>query len=147
MEGQKSNPFGELRVNLTEFEMVYNLLVSGRIHERHRFVAGNALLPVNRKTLHAAIGLILIFCAVFPLVEPILGWNNNIFVTGHDTESTLALVILLLELVLALAGALVFLLAVFRVIERILEKSLLLTSESGFRIAVPDLSPPVPLRI
>lgn len=127
--------------------MVYNLFVSGCKHERRRHLAEDTFLPVNRRALHAAIGLILIFCVVFPLVEPILGWNNNIFVTGHDTESTLALVILLLELVLALAGALVFLLAVFQVIDRILEKSLSVTSESDFRIAVPDLSPPVPLRI
>lgn len=117
------------------------------IHERHGCLAAGKFLSMNRKTVHAAIGLILIFCVVVPLVEPILGWNNNIFVTGHDAESTLAVVMLLVELVLALAAILVSLLSVFRVIDRILKESLPPTSELGFRIAVSDLSPPVPLRI
>ncbi len=102
---------------------------------------------MNRKALHVAIGLILIFCIVVPFVEPALGWDNNIFVTGQDTESTVAVVVLLMELVLALAGILIFVLAVFRVIDRIREKFLLLTFESSFGILILNVSPPVPLRI
>lgn len=126
---------------------MYNLLVSGWTHERRGHGVANTFLPANRKTLHAAVSLILLFCVVVPFVEPLLGCNNNIFVTGQDTESNLAFVILLFELVLALAGILALFLPVFQVIDRILDKYLPLASESGFCIAVPDLSPPVPLRI
>ena len=127
--------------------MVYNLLVIGRGHERGRQAVQETFLPVSREAFHLAIALILLICVICPFIEPTFGWNNNIFLTGNDAESTLALVALLLELVLALAGVSLVLLRKLQGKGFIVKKRSTPTSESVFAIVIPDLSPPVPLRI
>ena len=102
---------------------------------------------MSRRVFQAVIALILVICLVCPFVEMALGWDSSIFTTGHDSESTLAVIILLFELVLALAGVLVFLIPNIQVKESVVEKYQRLTSDPSFRIAIPDASPPVPLRI
>src|SRR5881397_3699603 len=59
---------------------------------------------MNRKTLHILLGLVLVACLVCPYVEFAIGWNDTIFTTGCDTESSVAVVMLLVGLVLALAA-------------------------------------------
>jgi hypothetical protein len=86
-------------------------------------------------------------CAVSPFVESAVGSDNNIFLTGYDTESTLAVVMLLLELALSLASLLILFCPSIRVNERVVTKHLRLSSDFGFRITILDTSPPVPLRI
>jgi hypothetical protein len=102
---------------------------------------------MNRKAFHAALGLILISCLVCPFVELAIGWNDTIFCTGYDTESLIAVVVLLFELALALASATVFLVASSRKTEPLVVRHLVLVFGSGFDILLPDNSPPIPLRI
>lgn len=100
-----------------------------------------------RGKFQVVIALILIICLLCPFVELALGWDSNIFMTGHDAESTLAVVILLFELVVALTNCLAFLLPNIQIGERIVEVYRRLMPNSDFHITIPDSSPPVPLRI
>jgi hypothetical protein len=97
--------------------------------------------------LHVLIALILLACAVSPFVESGFNCHDNVFSTGYDGESTLAVVVLLLELVLSLASLLTFLCPNIQVKDRIVERYERLTFDSDFRITISDASPPVPLRI
>ena len=102
---------------------------------------------MNRKVFHVVLGLILVACFVCPFVELAIGWNDTIFSTGYDTESTLAVVMLLVELVLALGTAVAFVLSDVHLTEPLVTKHRLLVFEVDFGNLLPYLSPPVPLRI
>ena len=102
---------------------------------------------IRRRAFHVAIALILIVCAISPFAESAVNWNDSVFATGYDTESTLAVLVLLLELVLSLAGLLVRLCRNLPSSERVVVKCAGLPLDSDFDIHVPELSPPVPLRI
>jgi hypothetical protein len=94
-----------------------------------------------------AIALILVICALSPFLESAANWNNTVFATGYDGESSLAVLVLLLELVISLAGLLVCLCRDLRLGERVVIKHSGVRPESGFRITIPELSPPPPLRV
>jgi len=137
----------EIASQLDAAKLVYNLfMIKYEPDRRRQPVKG---LPVSRKAFHIAIALILLICVICPFIEPALGWDNNIFVSGHDGDSTLALVALLLELVLALAGvgvSLVFL-RKLQVKGLVVKKRSTPTPEFVLPMVLPDLSPPIPLRI
>jgi hypothetical protein len=101
----------------------------------------------RRRAFHVAIALILVICAISPFLESAVNWNDSVFATGYDGESTLAVLVLLLELVISLAGVLVCLCRNTRLGERVVLKQSCLTRESGFGITIPELSPPPRLRI
>ncbi len=113
--------------------------MSGRERERDR--------QVKRRAFHVAIALILMICAISPFVESAVNWNDTVFATGYDGESTMAVLVLLLELVISLAGLLVCFCRNTQWIERLVTKHLPLACESDFSIVVAELSPPPPLRI
>ena len=117
----------------------YNLAVSGRELERKR--------QIRRRAFHAAIALILVICAISPFLESAVNWNDTVFATGYDGESSLAVLVLLLELVISLAGLLVCLCRNLQLGDRVVIKHSPLTCESDFGIKIPELSPPTPLRI
>ena len=94
-----------------------------------------------------AIALILVICAISPFLESTINWNDTVFATGYDGESTLAVLVLLLELVISLAGLLVCLCRNLQLGERVVLKHSCLISASEFGIKIPELSPPAPLRI
>jgi len=102
---------------------------------------------MNRRIFHVLIALVLVACVVSPFVESALNCNDNVFSTGSDSESTLAIVVLLLELVLSLASLLVFLLPNFQLEDRVRTESRRPTSVFGFCINISDFSSSVPLRI
>jgi len=102
---------------------------------------------MNRTIIHVLMALILVICAVSPFVESALDSQDNMFATGYDGESTLAIVVLLLELVLSLANLLVFLCPSIQVKERFVTKQARLTSTLCFCYIIPDFSSSVPLRI
>lgn len=102
---------------------------------------------MSRRIFHVAIALILVICALSPFVESALDCQGSLFSTGYDGESTLAVVVLLLELVLSLTSLLVFLCPDIRANERLVTQHPRLTCESAFGVIIPDFSPPVPLRI
>ena len=104
-------------------------------------------LQIRRRAFHVAIALILVICAISPFLESALDWNDSVFATGYDGETTFAVLVLLLELVISLAGLLVCLCRNARLCERVVLKQSWLTLKSDFGIKVPELSPPPPLRI
>jgi hypothetical protein len=121
-------------------------------HERLEQPKGSAnhcgtFPAMNRRIFHVLIALVLVACVVSPFVESALNCNDNVFSTGSDSESTLAIVVLLLELVLSLASLLVFLLPNFQLEDRVRTESRRPTSVFGFCINISDFSFSVPLRI
>lgn len=113
--------------------------MSRREHERGR--------QIRRRAFHVAIALILVVCALSPFLESAVNWNDTVFATGYDGESTMAVLVLLLELVISLAGLLVCFCRNTQWIERLVTKHSPLASESDFSVIVAELSPPPPLRI
>ena len=102
---------------------------------------------MRRKVFHLVLGLILIACLICPFVEVANGWNDGLFSTGYDTESAVAIVMLLVELVLALGSAVAFVLSDLRVTEPLVTTHRLLVFEFDFGSLLPYYSPPIPLRI
>jgi len=102
---------------------------------------------MSRKAFHVVLALVLVACLICPFVELAIGWNDTIFSTGYDTESALAVVMLLVELVLALAGVIALFLPHVHVTGPLVIPRRISTSEFGVDTFLPDLSPPVPLRI
>jgi len=102
---------------------------------------------VSRRAVHVVIALILLFCIVSPFVESAIDWNDTVFTTGYDTESTLAVLVLLLELVISLPGLLVCFCRNIQSGERVVIKYSCCTPEFDFGTTIPELSPPLPLRI
>jgi len=101
------------------------------------------------KFVQSAVALALLGCAVCPFIEVIIHWNSSIFLTGHDTESTVAFLLLLIELSFAIGKLLAC-------IALVILRKLGIVSFLGFIAAVrpsssqilPAISPPVlPLRI
>lgn len=114
--------------------------MSGEERERKR--------QFRRRAFHVAIALILVLCAISPFLETAVNWNNTIFATGYDNESTIAILVLLLELVISFAGLVaVYVCCRLPLAERLDARDSCVASESNFRITIPDLSPPPPLRI
>ena len=113
--------------------------MTGRAHERDR--------QIRRRIFHVAIALILIICAMSPFVETAVNWTDTVFATGYDGESTMAVLVLLLELVISLAGLLVCFCRNTQWIEWLVIKPSPLASKSDFSLIVAELSPPPPLRI
>lgn len=102
---------------------------------------------IRRRAFHVAIALILVICALSPFLENAVNWNDTVFATGYDGESTMAVLVLLLELVISLAGLLVCFCRNTQRIERVVIKHSPFASESNFSLVITELSPPLPLRI
>jgi hypothetical protein len=113
--------------------------VSARASKRDR--------QIRRRAFHVAIALILVVCALSPFLETAVNWNDSVFATGYDGESTMAVLVLLLELVISLAGLLVCFCRNTQWIERIVIAPSPFASKSDFSITIAELSPPPPLRI
>lgn len=126
--------------------IMYNLFMAEDSQQRHRESSARGCSR-NLRMFHAAIALILLACVICPFVELAIGWNDTIFTTGYDGDSTLAVLVLLLELALALASLLVSFLSARRVLERIIAQLHLLTSHFDFGVILPSFSPPLSLRI
>ena len=102
---------------------------------------------ILRRAFHVAIALILVICAISPFVESAVNWNDTVFATGYDGESTMAVLVLLLELVISLAGLLVCFCRNLRLGEWMAITHSSVMPESGYSIRIPELSPPPPLRV
>jgi hypothetical protein len=102
---------------------------------------------MSRRAFHVLLGLILVACVICPFVEFAIGWNDTIFTTGYDTESSVAVIMLLLELVLALATVIASFLPDVQVTAPLVIRQCPPKSEFGIVILLPDPSLLVPLRI
>lgn len=101
---------------------------------------------MTRRGFHILLALILVGCVLCPYVELAINWNQSIFDTGYDTESTVAVIALLLILAFALAGLLITFPADIAGKERLSAAIVRLRSALDFSSTVPDASPP-PLRL
>lgn len=100
------------------------------------------------KFVQSAVALTLLGCALCPFVEILLHWNSSIFLTGHDTESSLAFLLLLIELSFAIAKLLAFVLsAVLQRLGIIFSSNRIVAIRPIFSQILPATSPPVLLRI
>lgn len=102
----------------------------------------------RRRAFHAIIAIILVVCVLSPYLESAVDLNDSVFATGYDTETTVAILVLLLELVLSLTNLLASLSKNTRLSGplrvMVVEKSF---AAPEFGIAIPELSPPLLLRI
>jgi hypothetical protein len=96
---------------------------------------------------HVLVALVLIGCVLCPFFEVACGSNNSIFASGQDRETTIAVVLLLLELAFALASLLVILLVPALEKGRLVVVTRFREFVSFFAAFLPELSPPIPLRI
>ena len=105
------------------------------------------MIAITPKRFHILIALVLLICMICPFAEMALHSDSCIFISGHDNESTLALILLVIELAFALGKLLVVLLP------RILSELCLIYSgrftlpRGTFTTVLPYISPPLPLRI
>jgi hypothetical protein len=99
------------------------------------------------RAFHTLIALALVACALCLFIETAIHWNGTIFQTGFDTESTVAVLLLLLELAYGLAQLFAVLLPpVLRWLSFVYFEQLEFHS-LNFTSVLPEISPPLPLRI
>jgi hypothetical protein len=104
---------------------------------------------MTRKGFHILLALTLVVCVLCPFFELALNWGQSLFDTGYDTETTVAVIALLLILAFALAKLLVYFLGNTTGQERLIDSQSKSKPTLDFisAIPVPDTSPPLPLRI
>jgi hypothetical protein len=103
---------------------------------------------MTRRGFHILLAAVLAICAVCPYIEVAINWTQSIFDTGYDTESTVAVIALLLILAFALASLLVTFAAGIAGKEWLAAPIVRLRSALDFILTVPEVSPPpLPLRI
>jgi hypothetical protein len=102
----------------------------------------------RRRAFHTIIAIILVVCVLSPYLESAVDLNDSVFATGYDTETTVAILMLLLELVLSLTNLLA---SACRNLQlsapAVIVRESCGTREFSFGIKIPELSPPLPLRI
>jgi hypothetical protein len=104
-------------------------------------------LAMIRRLFYASIVAFLLPCLVSPFVEFSLHMNGTIFSTGKDTETSVALLIVLLGLALVITSLIVALQPALLATERIQPPARVLPSRDCWKINFPELSPPPFLRI
>jgi hypothetical protein len=97
---------------------------------------------MTRRGFHILLALILVGCVLCPYVEFATGWGQSIFDTGYDTESTVAIIALLLILASALATLLIHFPARTIGKERLAAPIVRLRPALDFISTVPETSPP-----
>jgi hypothetical protein len=102
---------------------------------------------MSRRAFRGLLALVLLVCLFCPFMEPAFGFHDSVFSIGSDTESTLAVLILLFELVIALAGLFAFLLSDIEVKDRVAHQRHRRLTYDWILDILPCFSPPIPLRI
>lgn len=104
---------------------------------------------MTRRGFHILSALILVICVLCPYVECALHWNQSIFDTGYDGESTVAVIALLLILAFLIASLLAHFIPDSAAAESLVRSPVTLRRAPLDFIFAPDVSPPplLPLRI
>lgn len=103
---------------------------------------------MTRKGFHILLALTLAVCVLCPYVEFALSWGQSLFDTGYDTETTVAVIALLLILAFAVAKFLGSVLVDSTGEGPVDESHRTLRPVLVFISTLPDVSPPpLPLRI
>lgn len=102
----------------------------------------------SARVFHAFAGLGLLLCAACPVVETLCHSNDCIFLSGHDTETTLALLLVLIELTVAsLKFAVTFLPLLFARVAPLCAGQVIGTVAVYLDTFVSGPSPPLALRV
>jgi hypothetical protein len=101
----------------------------------------------RRRAFHIIIAIILVVCVLSPYVESAVDLNDSVFATGYDNETTVAILVLLVELVLSLTNLLPSLCLTSRLSTPVVAEESFVQPAVGFGICIPELSPPAALRI
>jgi hypothetical protein len=112
--------------------------------------ANRRFRAMTLRGFHIVLALILVGCVLCPYVEFALDFNQSIFETGHDTESTIAIIALLLILAFLIASLIAHFIPASTAVESLVHSRLtLIGSALDFTSAAPEVSPPplLPLRI
>lgn len=103
---------------------------------------------MTRRRIHILLALTLLICGICPFVEEfVLDWNQSIFDTGYDGESTVAVIALVFILAFALAHLLGSFVPESTTEEPVFARQRAVSSIAGFGIKIPDASPPLALRV
>lgn len=97
---------------------------------------------MTRRRFHILLVLILVGCVLCPYAEFAIEWNQTIFDTGYDTESSVGVIALLLVLAFALASLLIRFPATTADKERLASPIITLRLALDFIATVPETSPP-----
>jgi hypothetical protein len=97
---------------------------------------------MTRRGFHILLALVLVACVLSPYVELSLNWGQSVFDTGYDTETTVAVIALLLILTFALAVLLAHFIADTTDQERHIDSPVVLPAAVDFISTVPEFSPP-----
>ena len=68
------------------------------------------MIVMSRRAVHGLLAIFLLACLLCPFIEIAIHSNDSIFNDGYDTESTVAILMLVLELGLTLPSVLVLVL-------------------------------------
>lgn len=102
---------------------------------------------MTRRGFYVLLASILIVCVLCPYVEVALNWNQSIFDTGYDTESTVAVIALLLILAFGIGGLLAHLVSDSARERPSIDSHVALRPRFNFISTIPEVFPPPPLRI
>ena len=104
---------------------------------------------MTRRGFHILLALTLVVCVLCPFVELALNCGQSLFDTGYDTETTVAVIALLLILAFALAKLLVYFLGNTAGQEGLIDSQSKSKPTLDFTslVLVSDTSPPLALRI
>jgi hypothetical protein len=97
---------------------------------------------MTRKGFHIFLALTLVVCVLCPYLELALNWGQSLLDTGYDTETTVAVIALLLILAFALAKFLVSVLVDSTAEGPLDESYRTLRRKVDFICTLPDVSPP-----
>ena len=116
---------------------------------RHHVKCGT--LPVmsgtTAKRLHTLIALLLLVCIASPFFELAVHSDGSIFASGHDGESTLALLLLVVELSFAVGKLIAIFLPQIPRDLGLARRNPLPSPDLSLALLVAEHSPPLPLRI
>jgi phosphatidylserine synthase len=97
---------------------------------------------MTRRGFHILLALILVVCALCPYAEFALNWNQSIFDTGYDGESTVAAIALLLILAFIIANLLAHFISDRAAAESLVNSPITLRTALDFTSTVCEVSPP-----
>jgi hypothetical protein len=129
------------------------------LHERARYSVAvmrtadltgvaSEFISTHRKIVQAVVLLSIALCLLDHVIEGLIGWDQQLWQTGRDTETTLFLVFLLLGLAFALVKVIHAFAKLFRRTEGLLALLQVEIPAPPFELAIPpDSSPPLSLRI
>ncbi|HKQ86934.1 MAG TPA: hypothetical protein VJS43_09200 [Candidatus Acidoferrales bacterium] len=105
------------------------------------------MMPRSAKAFHALVGFALLICMACPDIEILCHSTDCIFLSGHDLETSVALLLVIIELTIVSLKLAVALLP--RLLARLISFEPLRIAFSGTPVlaVAPTASPPFELRI